>query len=50
MVMLGAYLEKTRLVTLEATVSAVEEIFAGKGKTIVIQNQKALRLGYEYLR
>ena len=50
MVMLGAYLEKTKLVTLEAIDSALEEVFVGKGKAIVIQNQKALRLGYDYLR
>jgi 2-oxoglutarate ferredoxin oxidoreductase subunit gamma len=49
MVMLGAYLARTRLVSLELTEMAVEDIFkAKKGKAIVTQNRKALKIGYEY--
>ena len=47
-VMLGAYLRRTGLAPLEATEKAVEEIFKGKGKAVVTQNMKALRVGYDY--
>lgn len=49
MVMLGAYLKKTSLAPLEVTQKAVEEIFKGKGRAIVTQNKKALRVGYDYM-
>ena len=49
MVMLGAYLARTGLIPLEATEKAVEDIFKiKKGKTIVTQNRKALKIGYGY--
>lgn len=48
MVMLGAYLRKTSLVPLQVTQKAVEEIFKGKGKSIVTLNKRALRVGYDY--
>jgi len=49
MVMLGAYLARTRLVSLELMEKAVEDIFkAKKGKAMVTQNRKALKIGYEY--
>ncbi len=48
-VMLGAYLGRTGLTPLKATEQAVEEIFAAKGKSIVAQNVKALRVGYKHL-
>jgi 2-oxoglutarate ferredoxin oxidoreductase subunit gamma len=49
MIMLGAYLARTSLIPLEATEKAVEEIFEKKkGKTIVAQNKKALKIGYDY--
>ncbi len=47
MVMLGAYLRKTSLVPLPVTQKAVEEIFKGKGKSIVTLNKRALRVGYD---
>lgn len=48
-VMLGAYLAKTGLVCLEATEKAVEEVFkAKKGKAVVTQNRKALKVGHDY--
>lgn len=49
MVMLGAYLKKTGLTPLEVTQKAVEEIFKGKGRSMVTQNKKALRVGYDYM-
>lgn len=49
MVMLGAYLRKTSLVPLQVTQKAVEEIFKGKGKSIVTLNKRALRVGYDYM-
>lgn len=50
MVMLGTYLRKTGLASLEVTQKAVEEIFkAKKGKSIVTLNKKALRVGYDYM-
>jgi 2-oxoglutarate ferredoxin oxidoreductase subunit gamma len=49
MVMLGAYLKKTGLARLITTQNAVEEIFREKGKSIVTQNKKALKAGYDYV-
>jgi 2-oxoglutarate ferredoxin oxidoreductase subunit gamma len=49
MVMLGAYLRKTSLVPLPVAQKAVEEIFKGKGKSIVTLNKNALRVGYDYM-
>lgn len=49
MVMLGAYLEKTGLAPVEVAQKAVEEIFKGKGRVVVAQNKKALRVGYDYM-
>lgn len=49
MVMLGAYLRKTGLTPLQVTQKAVEETFKGKGQSIVTQNKRALRVGYDYM-
>ena len=49
MVMLGAYLKKTGLASLEVTQKAVEETFKGKGKSIVTLNKKALGIGYDHI-
>lgn len=49
MVMLGAYLKKTGLAPMDTTQKAVEEIFKNKGKSIVTQNKRALKVGHDYL-
>jgi 2-oxoglutarate ferredoxin oxidoreductase subunit gamma len=49
MVMLGALLRRTRLAPLEMTQTSVEEIFKGKGESIVALNRRALEVGYDYL-
>jgi 2-oxoglutarate ferredoxin oxidoreductase subunit gamma len=48
MVMLGAFVRKTNLITLDNLVRSLEEIFEGK-KKIIDMNAKALKNGYDIL-
>jgi 2-oxoglutarate ferredoxin oxidoreductase subunit gamma len=49
MVMLGAFLRKTGMASIATTEQAVQEIFEEKGKSIVKQNERALKAGYDYM-
>jgi 2-oxoglutarate ferredoxin oxidoreductase subunit gamma len=47
MVMLGAYLKKTGIVTLETAIASLKEVFAAKDKRIIMLNERALTSGWE---
>ena len=49
MVMLGAFVKKTGLVSLESLEEAVQDIFPKAKKKAIQSSQKALRKGYDYL-
>ncbi|NIO05714.1 MAG: 2-oxoacid:ferredoxin oxidoreductase subunit gamma [Proteobacteria bacterium] len=49
MIMLGAFVRKTGMASLGTTEQAVQEIFEEKGKSIVKQNKRALKAGYDYM-
>jgi 2-oxoglutarate ferredoxin oxidoreductase subunit gamma len=49
MIMLGAFVKKSGLISLETTVRAVKDTFATRNPGIFKLNQSALSLGYEYL-
>ncbi len=48
MIMLGAFVRKTNLITLDNLVRSLEEIFEGK-KKVIDMNAKALKNGYDIL-
>ena len=50
MVMLGAYLELTDIVSLPSIVTAFKKVFANKADRLLQQNQKALLRGIECIR
>jgi 2-oxoglutarate ferredoxin oxidoreductase subunit gamma len=47
MVMLGAYLKKRGIVSLETALSSLKEIFASKSKKVIELNERALKKGWE---
>ena len=49
MIMLGAFIKKTGLVSLETMAHAIKEAFGNKNPTILKLNRSALQLGYDYL-
>jgi 2-oxoglutarate ferredoxin oxidoreductase subunit gamma len=49
MVMLGAFVQKTGLVSLETMKSSLEEVIAGKKKAMIEMNKRALDSGAEYI-
>ena len=49
MIMLGAFIKKTGLVSLDTMVLAIKETFGGKNPSIIKSNKVALQLGYDYL-
>ena len=49
MIMLGAFIKKFGLVSLETTFRAIKDIFSNRNPTIIEMNKSALSLGYEYL-
>ena len=50
MILLGAYLEKTRVVEVEDALEHFEQIFSGKRKEIIQKNRQAFLAGVEYAR
>ncbi len=50
MILLGAYLEKTRVVEIEDALEHFEQIFLGKDEEIIQKNRKAFLTGVEYAR
>jgi len=49
MIMLGAFIKKTALVSLDAMTHAIKEVFGSKNPTVFKLNKSALQLGYDYL-
>jgi 2-oxoglutarate ferredoxin oxidoreductase subunit gamma len=49
MIMLGAFIKKTGLVSLDTMVLAIKDTFGGKNPSIFKSNKVALQLGYDYL-
>lgn len=49
MIMLGAFVAKTRLTTLESIINGLQEIVRGKSGSIMKVNRKALDRGAEYV-
>ncbi|MDD3880344.1 MAG: 2-oxoacid:acceptor oxidoreductase family protein [Syntrophomonas sp.] len=50
MILLGAYLEKTRVVEVEDALEHFEQIFSGKKEEIIQKNRQAFLAGVEYAR
>ena len=50
MVMLGAFIKKSSLVSLETMNRVVQDTFGNRSLAIVKLNQQALQLGFDYLR
>ncbi len=50
MIMLGAFLKKSRLVAIETVTRVLEETFGGRNPTLFTSNRSALALGYDYLK
>ena len=48
-IMLGAFIKKSRLVSLETTVRAIKDTFSNRNQAILKMNESALSLGYDYL-
>ena len=49
MIMLGAFIKKAELVSLETMVRALKDTFSSKNPSIFKSNKTALQLGYDYL-
>jgi 2-oxoglutarate ferredoxin oxidoreductase subunit gamma len=49
MIMLGAFIKKAGLVSLETMVRALKDTFSSKNPSIFKSNKTALQLGYDYL-
>jgi 2-oxoglutarate ferredoxin oxidoreductase subunit gamma len=49
MIMLGAFIKKTGLVSLDTMTHAMKEAFGSKNPTVFKLNKSALQLGYDYL-
>jgi 2-oxoglutarate ferredoxin oxidoreductase subunit gamma len=49
MIMLGAFIKKTGLVSLDTMTHAIKEAFGSKNPTVFKLNKSALQLGYDYL-
>jgi 2-oxoglutarate ferredoxin oxidoreductase subunit gamma len=49
MIMLGAFIKRTGLVSLETMAQAIKETFGGKNPAVFKLNKSALQLGYDYL-
>jgi 2-oxoglutarate ferredoxin oxidoreductase subunit gamma len=49
MIMLGAFVKKAELVSLDAMVHAIKDTFGSKNPAILKSNKAALQLGYDYL-
>jgi 2-oxoglutarate ferredoxin oxidoreductase subunit gamma len=49
MVMLGAFIKKSSLVSLETMNLVVKDTFSNRSKSIIDLNKQALRLGFDYL-
>jgi 2-oxoglutarate ferredoxin oxidoreductase subunit gamma len=50
MIMLGAFLKRSRLVAIETVTRVLEETFGTRNPAVLASNQSALRLGHEYLK
>jgi 2-oxoglutarate ferredoxin oxidoreductase subunit gamma len=50
MVMLGAYLELTDIVLKSSILYAFKKVFGKKGRRLLLQNEKALQRGADYIR
>ncbi len=49
MIMLGAFIKKAGMVSLETMIRGLKDTFSGKNPTIFKSNKAALLLGYDYL-
>ena len=49
MIMLGSFIKKSGLVSLETTVRAIKDTFSNRNQAILKMNESALSLGYDYL-
>jgi Pyruvate/2-oxoacid:ferredoxin oxidoreductase gamma subunit len=49
MIMLGAFIKKTGLVSLETMTRALKDTFGSRNPAILRSNKAALLLGYDYL-
>jgi Pyruvate/2-oxoacid:ferredoxin oxidoreductase gamma subunit len=49
MIMLGAFIKKAGLVSLDTMVRATKDTFGSKNPAIFKSNKAALQLGYDYL-
>ena len=49
MVMLGAFIKKSALVSLETVNQVIKDIFGNRGAGVIKMNKQALLLGYNYL-
>ena len=49
MVMLGAFIRKSGLISLETMAHVIKDTFATRNPAIVKMNKSALQLGYDYL-
>lgn len=50
MIMLGAFIKKTGLVSFETMTRAIKEAFGSKNPAVFKLNKSALQLGYDYLK
>ncbi len=50
MILLGAYLEKTGIVSIEEALAHFNDIFEGKKPSIIEKNREAFLAGVEYAR
>jgi len=50
MIMLGSFIKKFGLLSLETTVRAINDTFINRNPNILKMNKSALSLGYEYLK
>ncbi len=50
MIMLGAFIKKTGLVSFDTMTLAIKEAFGSKNPAILKLNKSALQLGYDYLK
>lgn len=50
MILLGAYLERSRVVAVEEAIEHFNDIFLGKNSTIIEKNKEAFLVGVEYAR
>jgi Pyruvate/2-oxoacid:ferredoxin oxidoreductase gamma subunit len=50
MVMLGAFIKKSALVSLDTLARAIKDTFSNRNPGVLKLNKSALQLGYDYLK